>query len=70
MINLSFKYRCFPNDLKLVEVSHFKKKTTKKPKKPIKTDDLDKENFRPVNILFNVPKFFQRIIYSQIDAFM
>ena len=60
IINLSFENGCFPDDLKLAEVS------------PIfnKSDDLDKENYRPVSVLFNVSKVFEKIIYSQIDAFM
>ena len=40
-INLSIKKGCFPEELKLAEVSPiFKKK-----------DDLDKENYRPVSVL-------------------
>ena len=35
-----------------------------------KNDDLDKENYRPVSVLFHVSKVFERIIYSQIDAFV
>ena len=60
IINLSFENGCFPDDLKLAEVSPIFKKN----------DDLDKENYRPVSVLFNVSKVFERIIYSQIDAFM
>ena len=60
IINLSFESGCFPDDLKLAEVSPIFKKN----------DDLDKENYRPVSVLFNVSKVFERIIYSQIDAFM
>ena len=60
MINLLFENGCFPDDLKLAEVSPIFKKN----------DDLDKENYRPVSVLFNVSKVFERIIYSQIDAFM
>ena len=53
-------YTTFPDDLKLAEISSIFKKN----------DDLDKENCRPVSVLFNVSKVFERIIYSQIDAFM
>ena len=60
IINLSFENACFLDDLKLAEVSPIFKKN----------DDLDKENNRPVNALFNVSKVFERIIYIQIDAFM
>ena len=55
-----FENGYFPDDLKLAEVSSIFKKN----------DDLDKENYRPVIVLLNVSKVFERIIYSQIDAFM
>ena len=60
IINLWFENGCFPGDLKLAEVSSTFKKN----------DDLGKENYRPVNVLFNVSKIFEKTIYSQIDAFM
>ena len=51
----------FPDDLKLAEISPIFKNS----------DDLeDKENYRPVSVLFNVSEVFKRIIYSQINAFM
>ena len=51
---------CYLDDLKLAEVSPvFKKK-----------DDLDKENYRSVIILSHVSKFFERIMYEQIEDFM
>ena len=55
-----FENGYFPDDLKLAEVSSIFKKN----------DDLDKENYRPVSVLLNVSKVFERIIYIQIDAFM
>ena len=60
IINLSFENGCFPDDLKFAEVSHIFKKN----------DDLDKENYRPVSVLFNVLKVFEKIICSHIDALM
>ena len=60
IINLSFENGCFSGDLKLEEVSSIFKKN----------DDLDKENYRPVSVLFNMSKVFERIIYSQIAAFV
>ena len=59
IINLSFENACLPDDLKLAELSPIFKKI----------DDLDKENSRPVSVLFYVPKFFKKIMYRQIDAF-
>ena len=35
-----------------------------------KKDDLDKENYRPVNVLSHVSKVFKRIIYQQIEDAM
>ena len=46
IINLSFENGCFPDDLKLAEVGPIFKKN----------DDLDKENYRPARVLFNVTK--------------
>ena len=56
IINLSFENGCFPDDLKLAEVSPIFKKN----------DDLDKENYRPVSVLFNVSKVFERIITAKL----
>ena len=59
-INLSIEKACFPEELKLAEVSPiFKKK-----------DDLDKESYRPVSVLPHVPKVFERIMYHQINGYM
>ena len=58
--NMFIDNNCYPNDLKLAEVSPvFKKK-----------DDLDKENDRPVSVLSHVSKVFERIMYQQIEDFM
>ena len=59
-IILSVKKGCFPEELKLAKVSPiFKKK-----------DELDKENYRPVNVLLHVSKVFQKIMYHQINDYM
>ena len=59
-IIFSIKKDCFPEELKLAEVSPiFKKK-----------DDLDKENYRPVGVLPHVSKVFERIVYHQINDYM
>ena len=39
-------------------------------KESVKSGDLDKENYRPVSVLSNVSKIFERIICSRIDAFL
>ena len=58
-INLSIEKGCFPEELKLAEVSPiFKKK------------DLDKENYRPVSVLPHVSKIFERIMHHQINDYM
>ena len=60
IISLSFENGCFPDDLKLAEVIPIFKKN----------NDLDKENYGPVSVLFNVSKVFEKTMYSQIGAFM
>ena len=57
---MSFENNCFPDDLKLAEVSPVFKKN----------NDLNKEISRPVSVLSQVSKVFERIVYNQIDNFM
>ena len=57
---MSIDNNCYPDDLKLAEVSPvFKMK-----------DDLGKENCRPASALSHVSKVFERIMYQQIEDFM
>ena len=57
---MSVDNNCYPDDLKLAEVSPaFKMK-----------DDFDKENYRPVSVLSHMSKVFERIMYQQIENFM
>ena len=59
-INVSIRKGCFPEELKLDEVSPiFKKK-----------DNLDRENYRPLSVLPHVLKVFERIMYYQINDYM
>ena len=60
IVNMSTDNNCYPDDLKLDEVIPVLKKK----------DDLDKENHRPVSVLSHVSKFFERIMYQQIEDFM
>ena len=60
IISYSFENGCFPDELKLAEVSPIFKKN----------DDLDKENYKLISVLSHVPKVFERIMYKQIDIFM
>ena len=60
IINFPFENGCFPDELKLAEVSPIFKKN----------DDLDKENYRPVSILPHWSNVSEMIIYKQIDTFM
>ena len=58
--NMSIENNSCPDDLKLAEVRPvFKKK-----------DDVDKENYRPVSVLSDVPNVFGRTMYQQIEDFM
>ena len=53
IINMSIDNDCYPDNLKIAEVSAlFKKK-----------DDLDKESYRSVSVLSHLSKFFERIMY-------
>ena len=60
VINMSTDNDCYPDNLKLAEVTLvFKKK-----------DDLDQENYRPVSVSSHVSNVFEKIMYQQIDDFM
>ena len=59
-INLSIERGCFPEELKLAEVSSIFKKE----------GDLDKENYKPLSVLPHVSKVFERIMYHQINDYM
>ena len=60
IINNCLKDGLYPNELKLADVSPVF----------IKDDGLNKENYRPVNILSHISKVFERIFYKQIDRFI
>ena len=60
IVDFSFENGCFPDELKLAEVSPIFKKN----------NDPEKENYRLVSILFHVSKIFERIMYMQIYTFM
>ena len=53
IINMSIDNNFYPDDLKLAEDSQVIKKN----------DDLDKESYRPVSVLFHVSKDFGNIMY-------
>ena len=59
-INLSIEKSCFPEELKLAEVSPFFERK----------DDLDKENYRPVIVLKHMLKVFERIMCHQVKDYM
>ena len=58
--SLSFVSNCFPDDLKLTEVSPVLKKF----------DDLDNDNYKPASVLSHFSKVLERIVYNQIDNFI
>ena len=60
IISLSFVNNCFPDDLKLTEVSPVLKKF----------DDLDNDNYKPASVLSHFSKVLERIVYNQIDNFI
>ena len=59
-INLSIEKGCFPEELKLAEVSPFFERK----------DDLAKENYRPVIVLKHMLKVFERIMCHQVKDYM
>ena len=60
IINNSFENNTFPNDMKKAEITPvFKKKCP-----------LQKENYRPINIVGVFSKIFESIIAEQIDEYM
>ena len=60
IINISTDNNCYPDDLKLAEVSLIFKKN----------DDLGKENYGPASVLSHASKVFEKIMYQQIEGFM
>ena len=58
--NYSVKSGTFPNNLKLADISPVFKKG----------DKLDKSNYRPVSILSALSKFFERLLFYQINTYM
>ena len=60
VINSSIQNGCFPDELKVAEVTPIFKKN----------DDLDKENYRPASVLPHVSKITERVMYIQIENFM
>ena len=59
ILNTSFERGCFPNQLKLAEVTPVVKKE----------DELNKENCRPVSALSHASKIFERIVFNQMNLF-
>ena len=59
ILNTSLERGYFPNQLKLVEVIPVFKKE----------DELNKENYSPVSVLFHISKIFERIVFNQLNIF-
>ena len=59
ILNTSLERGCFPNQLKLAEVTPVFKKE----------DELNKENYRPVSVLSHASKIFERIVFNQMNFF-
>ena len=59
ILNTSLERGCFPNQLKLAEVTPVFKKE----------DELNKENYRPVSVVSHASKIFERIVFNQMNLF-
>ena len=57
-INFCFENSCLPSDLKFADVTPLYKKKSKN----------SKDNYRPVSILSNISKVYQRCIYDQMEV--
>ena len=58
-LNTSLERGCFPNQLKIAEVTPVFKKE----------DELSKENYSPVHVLSHPSKIFERIVFNQMNLF-
>ena len=58
-INFCFESSCLPSDLKVADVTPAYKKKSKN----------SKDNYRPVSILSNISKVYERCIYDQMEAY-
>ena len=59
ILNTSLERGCFPNQLKLAEVTSLFKKE----------DELNEENYLPVRVLSHPSKIFERIVFKQMNRF-
>ena len=59
ILNTSLERGCFPNQFILAEVTPVFKKE----------DELNKDNYRSVNVLSNASKIFERIVFKQMNLF-
>ena len=59
-INFCFENSCLPSDLKFADVTPAYKKKSK---------INSKDNYRPVSILSNISKVYERCIYDQMEAY-
>ena len=59
ILNTSLERGCFPNQLKLAEVTPVFKKEY----------ELSKENYRHVSVLSHASKIFERIVFNQMNLF-
>ena len=59
VLNISFEKDCFPNHLKLAEVTPVFKKEV----------ELSKENYHPISFLSHTSKIFEIIAFNQMNLF-
>ena len=61
LVNLTFETGIFPNSLKLVKVIPIFKN---------KVSDQDVNNYRPISILSNIDKIFEKLVASRLNLFL
>ena len=61
IVNLSFATGIFPNSLKIAKITPIYKN---------KGSKLSHENYRPISLLSNIHKIFEKLMYKRVYSFL